>query len=174
MPQPSGFDVQVRSKLDGPTGDRPQEEVGRRTNQYRVPWADRQIATVVEGDTLYVANRFQVAAYNLADGQRKWQSQNPPGSMARAQDWAMIPMKPLVTGDRIFVRLLYSVEPAAGLPGKIDGQAAVDRREPRTRVSRLRSAPRAGAARRPGHPRFSRSSRGSFAGASSIRRPASC
>ncbi|HZN33838.1 MAG TPA: PQQ-binding-like beta-propeller repeat protein, partial [Pirellulaceae bacterium] len=110
-PAPSGFDVHVRSKLDGPTGDRPQEEVGRRTNQYRVPWADRQIATAVEGDTLYVANRFQVAAYNLADGQRKWQSQNPPGSMARAQDWAMIPMQPLITGDRIFVRLLYSSNP---------------------------------------------------------------
>ena len=36
---------------------------------------------------------------------------NPPGSMARAQDWGMIAMQPLVTGDRIFVRLLYSSNP---------------------------------------------------------------
>lgn len=111
VPPPTGFDAQVRSRLDGPVGDKPQEEVGRRTNQFRVPWADRQIATVVEGDILYVTNRFQVAAYNLTNGQRVWQSQAPPGAMQRAQDWAMIAMQPLVTTDRIFVRLLYSPNP---------------------------------------------------------------
>ncbi|HEX5105296.1 MAG TPA: PQQ-binding-like beta-propeller repeat protein, partial [Pirellulaceae bacterium] len=110
-PQPSGFEVQIRSRLDGPVGDKPQEEVGRRTNQFRVPWADRQIATTVEGDVLYVSNRFQVAAYNLTNGQRLWQSQPPPGPMQRAQDWAMIAMRPLITADRIFVRQLYSPNP---------------------------------------------------------------
>jgi outer membrane protein assembly factor BamB len=111
VPKPSGFEAQVRSRLDGPVGDRPQEEVGRRTNQFRVPWADRQIATAVEGDLLYVANRFQVAAYNLTNGQRLWQSQPPPGAMQRSQDWAMIAMRPLITADRIFVRQLYSPNP---------------------------------------------------------------
>jgi outer membrane protein assembly factor BamB len=106
------YEAHVRSRLDGPVGDRPQEEVGeRRTNQFRVSWADRQIATVVEADVLYVANHFQVAAFNLTSGQRMWQSQQPPGAMQRSQDWALIQMQPLVTGNRIFVRLLYSANP---------------------------------------------------------------
>ena len=87
-------------ELDG------KEEVVRRTNTFRVPWADRQIATALEGDILYVANRFQVAAYNLASGQRLWQSPPPPGPLKPAQDWAMIPKRPLITATHIFVRQL--------------------------------------------------------------------
>jgi outer membrane protein assembly factor BamB len=111
VPSPSGYEAQIRSRLDGPAGERPQEETGRRTNQYRVDWSDRQIATAVHGGTMYVANHFQVAAYDLTSGQRLWQSQPPPGAMQRAQEWALIPMRPLVVGDRIFVRLLYSPHP---------------------------------------------------------------
>jgi outer membrane protein assembly factor BamB len=122
VPKPSGFEAQMRSRLDGPVGERPQEEVGRRTNQHRVPWADRQIATVVEKDTLYVSNHFQVAAYELTSGRRKWQSQTPPLPMQRAQEWAMIPMRPLVSGDRIFVRLLYSPNPILACLEKSSGK----------------------------------------------------
>jgi outer membrane protein assembly factor BamB len=111
VPKPATFTSHVRSRLDGPVGERPQEEVGRRTSQFRVPWVDRQIATAVEGDTLYMANHFQLAAYSLKDGKRVWQSQPPTGPMQRAQQWAMIPMRPLVGEDRIFVRLLYGPNP---------------------------------------------------------------
>ena len=111
VPAAKRYDVHVRSRLDGPIGDRPQDEVGRKTNQFHVPWPDRQLATVVEGDVLYVANRFQVAAYNLTSGQRMWQSQPPPGAVQKAQDWALIAMKPLVTGRHIFARMLYSANP---------------------------------------------------------------
>ncbi|MEX2173461.1 MAG: PQQ-binding-like beta-propeller repeat protein, partial [Pirellulaceae bacterium] len=112
VPAAKRYDASTLSRLDGPVGEKPQEEVGgRRTNQFRAPWADRQIATVVDGDLLYVSNHFQVAAYNLAGGKRLWQSENPPGPMQRSQDWALIPMRPLVTGSRIFVRLLYSPNP---------------------------------------------------------------
>jgi outer membrane protein assembly factor BamB len=108
---PSHFKSHVRSRLDGAVGERPQEEVGRRTNSLRVPWADRQIATTVAGDVMYVSNHFQVAAYKLSTGERLWQSQAPPGQPQRAQEFAMIPMRPLVAGERIFVRLLYSPNP---------------------------------------------------------------
>ncbi len=111
FPNPTNFQVNLKARLDGPLGANPQEEVGRRTNQFRVPWADRQIATVVEGDLLYVSNRFQVAAYNLASGQRVWQSAAPPGAMAKAQDWAMIAMKPIVTQSHVYARLLYGPSP---------------------------------------------------------------
>ncbi|MDX1946361.1 MAG: PQQ-binding-like beta-propeller repeat protein [Pirellulaceae bacterium] len=111
VPAVKRYDAHARARLDGPIGDRPQDEVGRRTNQFRVPWPDRQIATVIEGDTLYVSNRFQVAAYNLSAGQRMWQSQTPTGSPQKSQDWALIAMRPLLTGRHIFARLLYSSNP---------------------------------------------------------------
>ncbi|MCI0357220.1 MAG: PQQ-like beta-propeller repeat protein [Planctomycetaceae bacterium] len=112
VPAAKHYEAHLRSRLDGPVGDRPQEEVGeRRTNQFRVPWADRQIATVVLGDVMYVSNRFQIAAYNLTNGQRMWQSQPPPGPIQRSQEWAMIAMQPLVTGNRIFARHLYGNNP---------------------------------------------------------------
>ncbi len=111
VPPPSGFEAHVLSRLDGPVGERPQDDLGRRINQLRVPWADRQIATVVEDDTLYVANRFQIAAYKLPSGERVWQSQPPAGQMQRAQEWGLIPMRPLIVGERIYVRLLYSPSP---------------------------------------------------------------
>src|SRR5262249_37678319 len=79
--------------------------------QYRIPWADRQIATAVEGNVMYVTNRFQVAAYDLTSGLRTWQSQPLAGPVQRAQDWALIAMRPLIVGERIFVRQLYSSNP---------------------------------------------------------------
>jgi outer membrane protein assembly factor BamB len=108
VPPPAKYTAHIRSRLDGPVGDRPQEEVGRKTNQYAVPWADKQIAATVEGDTFYVTNRFQVAAYDLNNGQRKWQSHPPSGSMQKSQDFALMAMRPLVLRDHILARQLYS------------------------------------------------------------------
>ena len=123
LPAAKRYTAEVRSRLDGPIGDRPQEEVGdRRTNQFRVPWADRQLATVVEGDVMYVSNRFQIAAYNLTNGQRMWQSQPPPGPIQRSQEWAMIAMQPLVAGNRIFARQLYSNNPLLACWDKPSGK----------------------------------------------------
>ncbi len=111
VPKPTAYASHNRSRLDGPVGDRPQEEVGRKTNQYQVPWPDRQLSTTIEGDMLYVTNRFQVAAYNLTNGQRQWQSQPPPGNIAKAQDWALIAMRPLVLRDQIITRQLFGKSP---------------------------------------------------------------
>jgi outer membrane protein assembly factor BamB len=120
---PRKYVAQVRSRLDGPVGERPEEEVGgRRTNQFRVPWADRQLATVREGDILYVNNRFQVAAYHLSDGRRLWQSEAPPGAMQRAQEWTLTAMRPLVTRERIFARQLYSDNPQLVCWDKTNGK----------------------------------------------------
>jgi outer membrane protein assembly factor BamB len=122
VPPPVGVQAQTKARLDGNVGDKPQEEVARRTNQFRVPWVDRQIATVLEGDVLYVSNRFQVAVYNLASGQRLWQSPPPPGPMKPAQDWAMIAMRPLITPQHIFARQLYGQSPQLVCLNKADGK----------------------------------------------------
>lgn len=111
LPKPSGLKPQTRSRLDGAVGQQPNAETLRHVRRFQVPWVGRQIATVVEGDLLYVSNRFQIAAYDLTNGQRKWQSQNPPGKMLRSQEWSLTPMTPLVAGDRLYARLLFDKGP---------------------------------------------------------------
>jgi|GEM_PF-1206076 len=119
---PSTFTANNRSRLDGPTGDKPNEEVGRRTNQFRVPWPDRQLAVSKEGDIMYVSNRFQVAAYKLSDGQRLWQSEQPQGQMQRSQQFALIPMRPLITSKHIYARLLFTENPLLVCIDKANGK----------------------------------------------------
>jgi len=121
-PAASALAANQRSRFDGPTGDKPSEEVGRRTNQFRIPWPDRQLAVVKEGDLMYVSNRFQVAAYQLSDGQRRWTSEQPTGQMQRAQQFALIQMRPLVTSKHIYARLLYTENPLLVRLDKTNGK----------------------------------------------------
>lgn len=122
VPQPTAFASHNRSRLDGAVGDKPQEEVGRKTNQNAVAWPDMQLSATVEKDTLYVTNRFQLAAYNLMDGQRMWQSRPPPGTMQKAQDFALIAMRPLVLRDQILARQLYGKHPQIACWNKANGE----------------------------------------------------
>ena len=107
VPKPSGFAVQLRSRLDGPIGGEPNAEVVPNSRRFGVDWAGRQIAVVIDRNAMYVSNRFQVAAYDPNTGARVWQSQTPDGDPLRSQDWGLIRMRPLVTADRIITRLLY-------------------------------------------------------------------
>lgn len=111
VPKPAQYSAKTLAQFEGPAGERPQEEVLKRVGQLQVSWVDRQLVAAVAEATLYVANRFQVTAYDLTAGKRLWQSETPPGTMQRAQDWPLIPMRPLLSGDRIFIRLLYSANP---------------------------------------------------------------
>jgi outer membrane protein assembly factor BamB len=111
VPAPARYKAIVRGAFDGPAGEQPQDDLGRRTIKLGVPWVDRQLATAMDDDTLYISNRFQVSSFDLNSGERRWQSEQPPGAMQRSQEWGLIPMRPLVVGERIFVRLLYSSSP---------------------------------------------------------------
>lgn len=119
--KPSGYEIAPRSRLDGAVGQDPNAEVTRDINGLKINWAERQIATLVEGNTLYVTNRFQLAAYNLDHGQRLWQA-TMPGSAARSRDWTLIPMRPLLAGNVIYVRMLYNAGPMLGAFEKSSGK----------------------------------------------------
>jgi outer membrane protein assembly factor BamB len=121
-PAPSGFEHVQRARLDGPVGEDANAEITRHINQLGVNWCERQIATWLEGDTLYVTNRFQVAAYDLTSGQRLWQTTRLPGNMLRSREWSLIPMRPLLVGDTIFVRLLYGAGPLLAAIEKSSGK----------------------------------------------------
>jgi outer membrane protein assembly factor BamB len=109
--KPTGYEVNVRGRLDGAVGDDPNAEITRHINSLGINWCERQLAPLVEGNTLYVSNRFQVAAYDLTNGQRIWQSTRLPGGMMRSREWSLIPMRTLVTAQHVFVRLLYGSGP---------------------------------------------------------------
>jgi outer membrane protein assembly factor BamB len=92
-------------------GNEPKSELIPRGRQFQIDWVGRQLATALDGDAMYVSNRFQVTAYDLQSGEQRWQSQPPHAKPLRSQDWGLIPMRPLVTGERIFARLLYENGP---------------------------------------------------------------
>lgn len=110
-PRPTGFNLGRRLPWDGNFGKEPTAEIVPNISRFKVDWVSRQLATVVDSGTLYISNRFQVAAYDLATAQRKWQAQLTPETSLRAQDWGLSRMRPLVTGQRVFARLLYQPGP---------------------------------------------------------------
>lgn len=109
---PAEYELHRRGRLDGPVGDRPQDELIARGRQYQIDWVNRQLATAVDGDTMFAANRFQVAAYDLNTGNRRWQTRPPEGKKPlRSQDWGLIKMRPLVDRQRVYARMLYERGP---------------------------------------------------------------
>jgi outer membrane protein assembly factor BamB len=137
IPEAGKYVAKVRGRLEGAVGERPQEEGAKRTNQLRVPWVDRQLATTVDENVMVVSNRFQVAAFDGEAGKWLWQSETPGQTMQRAQDWPLIPMRPLVGSDRIITRLLYSANPLLVCLDKQSGKLlwTVETREREAMVS---------------------------------------
>jgi outer membrane protein assembly factor BamB len=111
LPGPMQVVATNRARFDGPVGQNPNDDGAPRLSQWQIDYAGRQLATVVDGESIYVSNRFQIAAYNATNGMRLWQSQTPAGEMRRGQEWPLISMKPLLTGNAIYARLLYGKSP---------------------------------------------------------------
>jgi outer membrane protein assembly factor BamB len=122
-PPPRGYTVQSPARLDGPAGGSP-NELPRAVREMNIDWVARQLACVVEGDSLYVGNRFHVAAYDLNSGQRQWQSPAPPGKAARTHDWPLTPMRPLVTEKHVLCRQLTGDGPVLICFDKTNGEVA--------------------------------------------------
>ncbi len=120
-PPPTGFQVHRRGRLDGEAGESPNSIDGNVRN-YDVPWLERQLGIAVAGDVAYVNNRFHVAAYDLkSDGKRLWQSPPPP-DRGRTRDWMLTAMRPIVAGERIYVRQLTKSGPLLVCLDNADGK----------------------------------------------------
>lgn len=123
LPAPTGFQVHNRSRVDGAVGKDPQVDAIPNASRYDIDWAGRQLAVTMDRDLMLVSNRFQLAAYDLNNGQRKWRSQAPSDKPLRSQDWGLIKMRPLVIGDSVLVRMLYDEGPILVSLDKNSGQA---------------------------------------------------
>ncbi len=120
-PAPRSYASQPRSRMEGPAGDRP-NELPRPVREGNIDWVSRQVASVIEGDTLYMTNRFHLAAYDLNNGQRLWQSPAPPGKGARSHEWSLVPMRPIVTEKQVLARQLTGDGPVLSCFDKQNGQ----------------------------------------------------
>ncbi|MGA2034099.1 MAG: PQQ-binding-like beta-propeller repeat protein, partial [Thermoguttaceae bacterium] len=99
---PVRFDAQPWSKLEGDVGQHPEQvpAVSQGTD-----WPARQAAAVIARDLMIVANRFQVAAIGLSDGKRRWTC-SLGGEQGNTHSWPLLPMRPVILENRLFVRLL--------------------------------------------------------------------
>ncbi len=97
---PTALVAEVRGRFDGEVGQH--AERGRPTD---VDSTGRQLATVVAGNLLIVGNRFQITAYDLGSGERRW-STGLGGEQGFANEWPLTKFQPLVAGDRIYARRL--------------------------------------------------------------------
>ncbi|MGE5192556.1 MAG: PQQ-binding-like beta-propeller repeat protein [Deltaproteobacteria bacterium] len=94
------YEVRGRVTLAGDVGQNPGNPISG-----EVDWAARQYAATVAGAMLYLSNRFQVSAFSLATGKQHWSV--PMGKeQAPAHSWGLVAMRPVVVGDRLFVRRL--------------------------------------------------------------------
>jgi len=105
VPVPGGFRVEVRGRFDGSVGRSP----GNAAFQHQ-DWPGRQLAVVSDDQRLYVSNRFQLTAYNLADGRKSWSVQLG-GEQGEAHHWPSVAARPLIVGDRLLVRRFLNVGP---------------------------------------------------------------
>ena len=98
-------------------------DVGQQANQVpgpaqEVDWPARQLDVVLADDlsrpvhlpqrergVMLVANRFQVTAIDARDGRRKW-SYSLGGDQGQTHWLSLVPMRPVVVGNRVYARLL--------------------------------------------------------------------
>lgn len=92
--------LEKRSEFDGPAGHDP----GRWDYRVGDPFG-RQIAVQADEKRIYISNRFHVQAYSNVTGESLW-SRIFPGEQGDAYAMAFTPTKPILNGDRLFVRHL--------------------------------------------------------------------
>ncbi len=97
---PAAFKLEARAQFDGQPGNNP----GRGEFRFGDPFA-RQLSVVTDAQRMFVSNRFQVNAYALPGGQQQW-AQGLGAEQGDAYGLPFAPMKPLVAGDRLYVRRL--------------------------------------------------------------------
>ncbi len=112
----SGYRLESRSQFDGHPGNNP----GRWEYRFGDPFG-RQLSTVTDGRMIYVSNRFQVNGYLAATGQQVW-AQGLGSEQGEAYAMPFTPMKPLLAGDRLFVRRLTKAGAELACLNSTDGQ----------------------------------------------------
>lgn len=112
-PKPARIQVVPRNQFAGDLGN------GKYENR-STDWAARQLAVTTNAELMFVSNRFQVVCYQISDGKTRW-SRGLGREQGSVNQWAFLPMRPLVVGDRVFVRRLTKRGPELACLNKDKG-----------------------------------------------------
>lgn len=127
LPPLGNYDVAKRSRLEGETGQSPQnvpgeyQQAGPDWPAKSLDWAARQLSTLVVENRLLVSNRFQLASYDLADGKLQWRA-GLGGDQCQTHDWPLAPARPLATPSLVFVRRFRGSGPVLSCIDITNGQ----------------------------------------------------
>ncbi len=99
VPQ-GAFTLEHRAAFSGDLGNNP----GRWEYRFGDPFG-RQLTVATDGRQAYASNRFQVTAYSTITGQQLW-THGLGNEQGNAYALPFTPMRPLLSGDRLFVRRL--------------------------------------------------------------------
>ena len=91
-------EARVLAKLADSTNQQP-----KGVPPQKVDGPARSLSASAARETLYVSNRFQVAAFDLESGKGAWAERASVGG-DRSARWALVAMRPLVRDSRVFVR----------------------------------------------------------------------
>lgn len=100
LPGPTGYQIERRFAFDGTAG----RNAGN-THYAGTDTAGREFTIRSHGNWLLTSNRFQVTAYDLVSGQRKWNT-TMKDEEGDAHNFPLLPMPPVFHGNRVFVRRL--------------------------------------------------------------------
>lgn len=110
------YKLEPRAHFDGHPGHNPGRGEFRFCDAF-----GRQLSVATDKDSIYVSNRFQVNAYSISNGQQRW-AQGLGSEQGEAYGLAFTPMKPLLAGDRLFVRRLTKAGTDLACLNTSDGQ----------------------------------------------------
>ncbi len=120
-PVPREYRVARQHKLNGPAGRHPDRVLLRQVKSMDIDWIGRQLGVTFHEGVCYISNRFHVQAFVANSGDRLWRSEPVPLREMLAQDWPLIPMRPLVDRELVITRLLYAEGPSLVCLDRQDG-----------------------------------------------------
>ena len=88
----------------------------------KTDWVGRQMALTVYDDYLLVSDRNDLRAYGLPGGELRW-SHLAGNQRGGSREWPLVPMRSVVSGDLVFVRMITRQGPRLECLGLADGVA---------------------------------------------------
>lgn len=114
-PKPQSYQARKIVEIRGEYG-----HAYNRVPYSQIDWSGRQSTLVVAKNLLIVSNRFHIHAYDLTTGQQKWAAALG-GQQGAAHGWPLMPMRPVVAGDRLFIRRVTETGPELSAINLDDG-----------------------------------------------------
>ena len=114
-PPPGDYRLRSWARVPGIGVDGPRD-----MPEHELDWAARQIAVAVDDRQMIVNNQIELVAFDLRDCKPRWLQRQPASK--KGPRWPLVPMRPLLVSDRIFVRRLGDEGPELACLDADDGR----------------------------------------------------